>query len=153
MREHTYDLKDTNEYKIYSNRFRLYLIIALIYFSVVIGSIVSLFFNVPLDYALQFTLACCAVYLPFFCILIYLPIRCYKKKKYLINKYHNYFEFEVTLPTPIKISSSRVKYLISIKSISKEVESHIYSESLITSKRMLIGYDLTTNDIIFLKNI
>lgn len=44
MREnHTLELKETIEYKVYSNRFKLMLSIALIYFSVVIGSIILLF--------------------------------------------------------------------------------------------------------------
>lgn len=156
MGKHTCELKDTIEYKVYSNRLKLTLSIALIYFSIVIGSIISLFCSVLLDYALQFALACCVVYLPFFCILIYLPIKWHKKRKLLMLNYDSYEEMEVLLSIPIKVRGSMVKYVIKIVSSNgreQQIESHIYNEALITGNRMLLGYNSEIKEVIFLKNI
>lgn len=157
MREnHILELKETIEYKVYSNRFKLMLCIALIYFSVVIGSIILLFCSVPLDYAFQFFLACCVVYLPLFCILIYLPIKWQKKRKFLILNYDSYKEIETSLSIPINVRGSMVKYAVKILSSNgseQQIISHIYNETLITSNRMLIGYNSEIKDVIFLKNI
>ncbi len=155
MEKHSCDIKETIEYKVYSNRFKLMLSISLIYFTVVIGSIVALFCSVPLAYAFQFFLACCVVYLPFFCILIYLPINWHKKRKFLILNYNSYEEMEVSLSIPINVRGSTVKYIIKIvlsDGSEQQIVSHIYNETLITSNRMLIGYNSKIKDVIFLKN-
>ncbi len=156
MEKHTCELKETIEYKVYSNRFKLMLSIALVYFIVVIGSIVALFCSIPLVYAFQFFLACCVVYLPFFCILIYLPIKWHKKRKFLILNYDSYEEMEISLSVPINVRGSTVKYALKILSSNgseQQIISHIYNETLITSNRMLIGYNSEIKDVIFLKNI
>ena len=70
MEKHSCDIKETIEYKVYSNRFKLMLSISLIYFTVVIGSIVALFCSVPLAYEFQFFLESCVVKLTIILILI-----------------------------------------------------------------------------------
>ncbi|MDE6241620.1 MAG: hypothetical protein K2M08_04245 [Anaeroplasmataceae bacterium] len=153
---HTIELKDTIEYKICSNWFKVFFIISLILFSIFIGIFISLFCSVPFEYAFPYTIACCVVFLPSFWIFIYLPVKYQKKKKHLIKNYSNYIEMEVSLSIPITVRGSAVKYLIKIKEENgreKEIESHSYSDSTVTGRRMLIGYNSATNDIIFLKNI
>lgn len=74
----------------------------------------------------------------------------------MILNYNSYEEMEVSLSIPINVRGSTVKYIIKIvlsDGSEQQIVSHIYNETLITSNRMLIGYNSKIKDVIFLKNI
>lgn len=149
---HTVELIDTIEYKICSKWFKVLFIFSLIVFFAFIGIFISLFCSVPFEYAFPYTIACCVVCLPIWWVLIFFPVKYQREKKHLVKNYSNYVEMEVSLSIPITVRGSAVKYIIKVKEENgreKEIESHCYSDSTVTGRRMLIGYNSAINDIIF----
>lgn len=156
MNKHTCDLKETIEYKMLHKRYYpcIYIIsICLIGF---LGMSIYNFLGLPFNLAILGFI----VILIFWCIILFLPTHILlselKEKRVLSLNYDSYEQVEVTLSIPIKVRGNGVKFVINIKMTNgneKQMESHIYSESLITSKRMLVGYNSTISDVIFLKNI
>lgn len=156
MEKHTYSLKDTIEYKKCFKEFKIFLCIPLISFFVILGVIIHLFFSLPIEYALLCVVIVIVAYFLSFWIFIYLLIKSSKEIRNLIKHYDEYMEMEIYLSIPITVRGSAVKYVIKVKEengFEKQIESHIYNEALITSKKMLIGYNPSTDDVIFLKNI
>ncbi|MDE5715737.1 MAG: hypothetical protein K2I42_06345 [Anaeroplasmataceae bacterium] len=156
MRKHTCDLKDTIEYKMLCRAYYPLICIISIISICFLGVNISNFLTLSLDISILVFI----VLLVFWIIILVLPTYIlfsqFKEQKNLSIYYDSYEEMEVLLSIPIKVRVSAVKYVIKVKMANgteKQVESHVYAESLITSNKMLIGYNFATNDIIFLKNI
>ncbi len=156
MEKHTCELKDTIEYKMLHKVYYPLIYIIFIILVCFLGLYIYIFLALPFAIAIFVFI----VLLIFCCLILSLPTHILlselKEKRTLSINYDSYEEVEATLSIPIKVRGNGVKFMINVKlndGNEKQLESHIYSESLITSKRMLIGYNLTTKDVIFLKNI